>query len=227
MPSSDTAQISTIVDLVQIINPKSVLDVGCGYGKYGFLLQEYLMGDIWDKNRTVVDAVEGYKAYISDVQKAIYNQIFYCNAMNFGEYLKRYYDVIIIIDAFEHLSVEDGKKFIEECLRNCKYLLISVPRFVGPQMGLTDDPNKFEEHRSFWTRKMFKSINNCIIIPNNARKTIALYSTKGKFNDEIKKFCTKKLYMKFLPYVFVDFANYTKWFFNKNNENKFIKKSDL
>jgi SAM-dependent methyltransferase len=227
MASSDTAQISTIVDLIQIINPGSSLDIGCGYGKYGFLTKEYLMGHIWDKNKTIVNAVEGYESYISEMQRTIYNNVFICDAMDFSKYLTRDYDLVTIIDAFEHLSVEDGKKFITEILKHSKYLLISVPRYVSIQKGLEDDPNKLEEHRAFWTRSMFKQAGKCIIIPNNARKTIALFSKDGTFTAEMKKFCTKKLAMKFLPYYLADVANYLKWFFNRNNPDKFIKKSKL
>jgi SAM-dependent methyltransferase len=227
MPSSDSAQISTIIDLMQILNPGSSLDVGCGYGKYGFLTKENLMGHVWDKNKPIVNAVEGYEIYISELQREIYNEVFICDAMDFDIYLTRDYDLVTIIDAFEHLSIEDGKKFITEILKRAKNLLISVPRYVGIQHGLTDDPNKLEEHRAFWTRDMFKQMGNCIIIPNNARKTIALYSQKGTFSQEVKNFCKKKMLMKFMPYFIADTANYLKWFINRNNPNMFIKKSKL
>lgn len=225
MASSDTAQISTIVDLIQILNPKLSLDIGCGYGKYGFLTKEYLMGHVWDKNRTVVNAVEGYEIYISELQKAIYNNVYICDAMDFDKYLTQDYDLVTIIDAFEHLSVENGRKFITEVLKKTRYLIVSVPRYVGIQKGLTDDPNKLEEHRSFWTRSMFKQMGNCMIIPNNARKTIALYSRDGSFGNDVKNFCTKKLVHKFLPYFFADIVNYFKWSVNRNNTELFIKKS--
>src|SRR4030095_16695521 len=227
MASSDTAQISTIVDLVQIITPKSILDIGCGYGKYGYLSREYLMGDLWDKSRTLINAVEGYGDYITDIQKCIYNEIFICDAMDFPKYLSRDYDLVCIIDAFEHLSVEDGKKFISEILKKSKYLLISIPRYVSSQTGLTDDPNKFEQHRSFWTRNMFKAVGNCMIIPNNARKTIALYSGNGSFSKEVSDFRFKKLYLKFFTYIIADSVNFIKWFVNKNNKSMYLKKSKI
>ena len=227
MASSDSAQISTIIDLIQIINPRSVLDVGCGYGKYGYLSRECLMGHEWDKNRTIINAVEGFGQYITEMQRTIYNEIYVCSAMDFQEYLKRDYDLICIIDAFEHLAVQDGKKFIQETLKRCRYLLISIPRFVSVQGGYTEDPNKFEEHRAFWTRSMFKSLKNCMIIPNNARKTIALYSQDGSFSGDIKNFCNKKLYLKYVPYFLIDGINFAKWFVNRNNKNKFIERSKL
>jgi hypothetical protein len=142
--------------------------------------------------------------------------------MNFDEYLKHDYDLICIIDAFEHLNVKDGEKFISEAIKKCRYLLISIPRYVNIQSGLSEDPNKFEEHRAFWTRSMFKSAGKCIIIPNNARKTIALFSRNGHFDEEIRKFCTKKLLLKFTPYLFIDAFNFLNWFINRNNKGKYL-----
>ena len=49
MPTSHSGQINTIVDLIISINPKKILDVGIGHGKYGFLTREYL--DVGDSTK--------------------------------------------------------------------------------------------------------------------------------------------------------------------------------
>ena len=46
MPSSHHNQVSKILDIIINLNPQSVLDVGVGFGKYGFLCREYL--ELWD-----------------------------------------------------------------------------------------------------------------------------------------------------------------------------------
>ncbi len=224
MPSSDTAQISTIIDLIQILNPKSILDVGCGWGKYGFLSREYLADPYWDKESVLIEAVEGYNKNINSVQREIYNNIYICNALDFDVYLKREYDLVIIIDAFEHFTKEDGARLIEKLCMKTRNLLISIPRYVSVQKGYSDDSGKYEEHRAFWTRKMFKKSGNCVIIPNNARKTIALYSKEDKNKKEIKDFVRKKLSSKFLPYIVNDFFNFMKWRLNKNNRELYLEK---
>jgi cyclopropane fatty-acyl-phospholipid synthase-like methyltransferase len=225
MASSDTAQISTIVDLIQILNPKSILDIGCGWGKYGFLSREYLMGDYWNMDTTLINAVEGFEKNINELQKNIYNNIFFANALNWNDYLKQDYELILIIDAFEHFEENKGRELIKILREKCKYLLISIPRYVSVQKGYSDDPNKFEEHRAFWTRKMFKKLGNCDIIPNNARKTIALYTQTPQKKEAVSKFKTKKLFWKFFPYLLADIVNHIKWFFNKNNPELFVKKN--
>ena len=42
-------QITDIMQLITIANPKSILDIGVGFGKYGYLSREYL--EIWTKNK--------------------------------------------------------------------------------------------------------------------------------------------------------------------------------
>ena len=46
MPSSQHYHVSKILDLIVSINPKSVLNMRAGFGKYGFLCGEYL--ELWD-----------------------------------------------------------------------------------------------------------------------------------------------------------------------------------
>ena len=41
MASSWFSQIPTILTLLRELNPKSVVDIGKGFGKYGLLIQEY------------------------------------------------------------------------------------------------------------------------------------------------------------------------------------------
>jgi len=224
MPTSDTSQISVIVDLIQILNPRSLLDIGCGWGKYGFLSREYLMGSYWDKNTVLIEAVEGNEKNINSLQREIYNNIYICNAMDFDMYLKIKYDLVLIIDVFEHFAKEDGIRIIKMLKEKTRNLLISIPRYVTVQKGFSDDINEFEYHRAFWPRKMFKKLGDCVIIPNNSRKTIALYSKDPENKKDIRKFMRKKLVSKFMPYIINDIYNYSKWALNRNNRSLFIEK---
>lgn len=42
MPTSPWNQPNEIMDMVVLIGPKSILDLGVGFGKYGFLSREFL-----------------------------------------------------------------------------------------------------------------------------------------------------------------------------------------
>jgi hypothetical protein len=53
------------------------------------------------------------------------------------------YDLIIMGDTLEHLSIVDAQYVIQNALQHCKYLLITVP-FEYEQGPIED--NSFEEH---------------------------------------------------------------------------------
>ena len=64
MPSSQANQIPAIVNVIKEANPKSMLDIGPGFGKYGMLAREYL--ELYDGREKYndfqvrVDAVEAF-----------------------------------------------------------------------------------------------------------------------------------------------------------------------
>ena len=42
MPTSHLHQLNAIVEIMMLTDPQSMLDVGVGFGKYGFLAREFL-----------------------------------------------------------------------------------------------------------------------------------------------------------------------------------------
>ena len=73
MPSSRPEIIPPIVCAMSMVDPKTLLDVGCGFGKFGFLAREYL--GIWHnpdggKHKIErIDAIEAWAPYIKDLQR--------------------------------------------------------------------------------------------------------------------------------------------------------------
>ncbi len=69
MPSSHLYQINEILALIMATNPESLLDVGVGFGKYGFLSREYL--ELWDGREQYHDwkrrivGIEACKKYLT------------------------------------------------------------------------------------------------------------------------------------------------------------------
>ena len=81
MPSSNPDQINEIMSLVLGLRPESVLDIGIGFGKYGFLCREYLeicygskKYNDWQKR---IDGIEAFEEYITPLQRQIYNKPFF------------------------------------------------------------------------------------------------------------------------------------------------------
>ncbi len=69
MPSSHFGQLNEIVELIKLSKPKSVLDIGVGFGKYGVLAREYL--ELWDEGKKYndreirIDGIEAFEKYIT------------------------------------------------------------------------------------------------------------------------------------------------------------------
>ena len=84
MPTSQPYQLGSILELVVRSKPQSVLDIGVGFGKYGYLVREYLEiwgeGDQYDQWLRTIDGVEVFEPYIRKVQRTVYNDIFIGNA---------------------------------------------------------------------------------------------------------------------------------------------------
>jgi len=75
MPTSHLYQVIDIMELILFTSPESILDVGVGFGKYGFLSREYL--ELWDGRgkycdwKIRIDGIEAYKDYITPVHRFI------------------------------------------------------------------------------------------------------------------------------------------------------------
>src|SRR5271163_3876407 len=96
MPTSQKDQIPHIISVVQQVRPASVLDLGLGFGKYGFLLREYLdvatsMGLLPPPETTeganggpkvCIDGVEGCSTYVGELQHEVYDRIIEMNILD-------------------------------------------------------------------------------------------------------------------------------------------------
>jgi len=112
------------------VNNTTILDIGAGCGTYSKILSEY-------KN---IDAFEVYEPYINKYDlKTKYRKVYKTNILDFDF---EYYDIIIMGDILEHLTIEDAQNLINKLHGKCKQLIISVP-FQMKQYGLE---NKNEDH---------------------------------------------------------------------------------
>ena len=158
MPTSSALNISRILGTVIALRPQSVLDVGIGTGKTGFLLREYLdvyfgEKDSWPPpRRTRIDGVEAYAPYIGDIQRAVYDKILIGNA---AEALPKLpsddYDLVLMIDVLEHFVPEEAELVVREARRVGKYVLAVSPAGKRPQEASYG--NAFEQHRLTLTRR--------------------------------------------------------------------------
>jgi len=170
MPSSRPNTIPTVIHLVRQLRPKSVLDVGVGFGKWGHLFREYT--DINEaeqdparyrrKNwRVRIDGIEGHAAYVTPMHRYLYNKIHIGDACALMRKLPRY-DLIFMGDVIEHLEKEAGLELMRDALKKSrKAIIVSTPKFETGQRDLCD--NELERHRSLWSAKDFSRFERAIV----------------------------------------------------------------
>ena len=153
MPVSTSVHISHCLSRIIPLAPESILDVGCGFGLWGFLCREYL--DVMNERvqpetwRVRIDGIELFEPYILAHQRALYNSIRIADIRDVAAHVDEY-DLIITGDVIEHLDKADGEAVIADLYRKArKALLVNIP--IG---GGWDHPerhgNPGELHRSQW-----------------------------------------------------------------------------
>ena len=186
MPTSFHGYISDTISLVRGINPKSILDIGVGFGKWGHLFREYLdvMNERFTKEKwhVKIDGVEIFEPYIQPHQKYVYDKIYNGDILDVVDEIGEY-DLIFASDVIEHIDKEKGLELIEKLRNKCKNLILIIPigkiwfQSQGNVCG-----NKYEAHISIWEQKDFEEMNvKHIRNFKCGQKPIDLFHIDGKF----------------------------------------------
>jgi SAM-dependent methyltransferase len=147
--TSNPMQISFVLDAILQLAPASVLDIGCGSGKYGVLAREYL--------RTArIDAIEGFPKYITALHRATYDHIYEGNALQIVPKLDSRYDLAMMIDMFEHLTPEQGRAMLRELEKRATNVLVSVPVHHPEQDAM--DGNVLQMHRAQYDVRSLRAL---------------------------------------------------------------------
>ncbi len=182
MPVSTSAHISHCVSKIIEVQPRSVLDVGCGFGLWGFLCREYL--DVWNGRvqpeewQVRIDGIELFEPYIQAHHRALYSSIRIADireaVREIGEY-----DLILAGDVIEHLDKADGERVVEQLYgRARRALIVNIP--LGPGWEHPEQyGNPGELHRSQW------EVEDFLGYPHEAQYYEMLCGQYGSF------FCSK------------------------------------
>lgn len=158
-PTSDPRQIPAILAELERLAPRTILDAGAGWGKYGVLCREYL--DAW-RGDLVIDAVEGFPGYLEQSGLATaYNEVVTANLAEWDP-SGRSYDVILLIDVLEHFEREAGAEVLRRLMIAGDRILVATPREPSDQwdLALGDYPyrNPLEAHMSRWTERLLGAV---------------------------------------------------------------------
>jgi hypothetical protein len=152
MGTSRPYVLSYICERIIEEKPKFILDIGIGFGKYGFLAREYT--DIWnghyDDFQSNIIGVEVFKSNFKNcLVDNIYDKIYYDKIQNVYGKIKNL-DMSFFCDVIEHMSKEDGKFVLDFLKENSKVSFISTPLNPGNRGGGMYG-NEYEAHISKWS----------------------------------------------------------------------------
>jgi len=166
MPTSYLYQINSIVELMVFAGPRSILDVGVGFGKYGFLAREYVgIREEYDVWKPRIDGIEIHEGYITPLHDLIYDQLHVGDARDIVPSLEGGYDLVLLIDVIEHMEYEEGLKLLKDCRKKARNLLISTPKVLARQGEVFGNPH--EAHRFHWKREHFGIFSEKFFVSND------------------------------------------------------------
>ncbi|UVH55849.1 hypothetical protein NWF24_23810 [Variovorax paradoxus] len=129
--------------VVKTINPKRILDIGAGGGKYGALLKNVVP-------ECELTALECDEAAFPQLREVGYHQILPITADKLYERSGDLYDVVILGDVIEHMLHSQGRDLLEFLNYRSRYLIVSTPECMPMSR-----PIFFEGHNSLWRPDSF------------------------------------------------------------------------
>lgn len=161
MPTSPYSHLTLYVDFLIDVRPESILDIGIGNGKMGFVARDLLdvmYGERYKRRewQLKLDGIEVFEDYIQEHQKAIYNDIIIGDAFEVIDSL-RTYDLVVLGDVLEHFPKGKGWEMLDKCFSHTgKALALFVPLGDGWHQGAIYG-NDYERHLSCWYQHEFEA----------------------------------------------------------------------
>lgn len=213
MPSSQYYQLNEILEIVMLLKPRSVLEIGPGFGKYGFLCREYL--ELWDGRERYgdwqcrIDCIEACEQYVTPAHRFIYDNIYTGNALDLLSQLENRYDLVLMVDVLEHFSFDDGLNLLQQCQALSDHILIASPRHVNLQEGVFGNP--YERHRFEWNAQHLRCIGPVFTAPHHSTLICLTGSRAQEIRSQYLRIHTRRFLKRHLSF----FLPIRRFFFHK------------
>ncbi len=150
MPIGSYAAVPALTEALLRSQPRSVLDLGMGFGGGGVIVREWLDLGIrtW---KTYLVGVEAWADYRNPVWD-LYNVVYVQTIEEFLASNDEPFDAILFNDVLEHFEKEAGRAVLESLkshVRQGGNLFVATPAAFFPQAAVYG--NRWEQHRSLWT----------------------------------------------------------------------------
>ena len=158
--TSTVYSVEWVVERLREIQPRSIIDVGCGWGRWGCLAREFL--ELWEHRyqrhqwAVRIDALDVHPGTWTPLHRFVYDDIFQINALEWVPV--RDYDVAICCDVIEHMPKDQGKAFLARMRRCIPHVLVGIP--IGKAWPLYGgfDGNEYAGHLARWEPEDFDSV---------------------------------------------------------------------
>lgn len=144
--------------VVNNLEGTSFLDVGCGHGKWGYLLKKYR----WSKTTPVeVTGIDLFEPHIRALEReGTYDRLLSASATELP-FPDKSFDSAVACEILEHLSQADGPRLMSELRRVCRRsFVVTTPNFDCLRGGgeTMDGFNEHEAHKHNFLYGEFKSL---------------------------------------------------------------------
>lgn len=118
----------------EVSDSDSVLDLGCGLGRYKLECREYIGVDI--KENEHVDIVADIREWLPRME----------------------YDVVLMLDIIEHMEKHEGVEVLEGVMEIAKKIILLTPiMWDDNNWSVELYNNPYQEHKSLWSADDFTS----------------------------------------------------------------------
>ncbi len=152
MPIGSFAVVPELVQALLIAQPRSVLDLGLGFGGGGVLVREWLDLGVrpWRTHLVGVECWADYRNPVWDLYDVVYLQ----TMEQFLEHSRQQFDVVLLSDVLEHFERPEGEWLLNKSMNVVApggQLFVTTPATFFPQDA--SHGNEREQHRVFWSEE--------------------------------------------------------------------------
>lgn len=140
------------------------LDVGCGHGKWGYLLRKYSDPTLLKR---IIVGVDVFEPHVEQLRKeGVYDEVYLSDACHLP-FDDKSFDSVIACEVLEHLPADKGVALLAELKRVARQcVVVSTPNFQCLRGGgeTLDGFNPYEAHQHIYSYSEFASLGFTQII---------------------------------------------------------------
>ena len=154
MPHSDHANKDWVMQKIDEIKPRNILDVGVGSGTLEELVRKQY------GNSIQIDGLEAWKPYIEEFSLTKrYDNLYNVDAR---EWDKWDYDLIMFGDVLEHMSEIQSSAMWDKASAQAGYAIITIPIIHYPQGASFGNPFEIHHEEDWDTERILRTFPGII-----------------------------------------------------------------